>query len=90
MSASGKENHITILPERILIPAPLPEEMLGRPLKNHLKFQAVAACRSALKREEEPEAVRYLPAFTKKEEISWDSEANQPAVHGKGEQDEEQ
>lgn len=55
--------------ERIRLP--LPESMLGRTLESHLKYQAIRAYRSALKVETEPEVVRYLLAFTKKEEIFW-------------------
>jgi hypothetical protein len=36
-----------------------------------LKLQAIQEYRSALKYEEEPEVVRYLLAFAKREEIFW-------------------
>jgi LmbE family N-acetylglucosaminyl deacetylase len=58
--------------ERIRVP--LPEEMLQRPVENHLKYRAIQAYRSALGYDGTPDPVvlAYLLAFTKAEEIFWE------------------
>jgi LmbE family N-acetylglucosaminyl deacetylase len=51
---------------------PLPKEMLAKPYEKHMKYMAILKHRSALKFEEEPDVVKYLLSFTKREEVFWE------------------